>query len=147
MNEQYGIDDLQEVKLRDDHAFLQIKETLTRVGIANFDTKTIYQSCHILQKRGLYYIVHFKELFLLDGKCTRDHFTQDDKARRDQVVELLQTWGLCSPLNEVEPHDHVKLFVLKHRESKELTLNDKGDMIPLWTKESKYSIGENHDES
>jgi len=139
----YGIEDLMEVELRDDNAFLQVVETLTRIGLANFKTKTIYQSCHLLQKRGKYYIVHFKEMFALDGNCTRAHFTAEDKERRNRISVLLADWGLIRPMCEIEVKEgdgRVKVFVLKHREAMERDENHN----PIWTKVSKYKIGGAH---
>jgi len=140
----YGIEDLMEVELRDDETFLQVIETLTRIGIANFKTKTLFQSCHLLQKRGKYYIVHFKELFALDGNCTRDHFNDTDHQRRNRIAKLLSDWGLIrvkEPFDVVEGEQRVKVFVLKHAEAKETDEN--GD--PIWTLVAKYTIGDVHE--
>lgn len=110
--------------------FLKIKETLTRVGIATRDN-TLYQSCHILHKRGLYAIVHFKEMFILDGR-TAD-LTEDDIGRRNTIVDLLAQWGLISVLDQStiqSPRTALnKIKVVKFR--------DKG----AWTLVAKYNIG------
>ncbi len=85
-----NLSDLVEVKLEHPDDFLKIRETLSRIGVASRKDKTLYQSCHILHKQGKYYIVHFKEMFLLDGK--RSDFTEDDKARRNTIANLLHEW-------------------------------------------------------
>ena len=87
-----NITDLVEVTLKEVDDFLKVRETLTRIGVASKKEQTLYQSCHILHKRGQYYIVHFKELFALDGKPT--DITENDLARRNAIVKLLQDWGL-----------------------------------------------------
>lgn len=86
-----------EVNFKNETDFLKIKETLTRMGIASRKEKKLYQSCHILHKQNKYYIVHFKELFALDGKQT--DFTSEDLARRNKITQLLQDWGLLSVIN------------------------------------------------
>ena len=83
-----------EVKLPDPQAFLKVKETLTRIGVASKKDKTLYQSCHILHKQGHYYLVHFKEMFMLDGKQT--DFSEEDKGRRNTIANLLAEWGLVT---------------------------------------------------
>ena len=87
-----------EVGLKNEDDFLKVRETLTRIGVASRKDKTIYQSCHILHKQGRYYIVHFKELFALDGKPTT--FSDNDKARRNTIANLLDEWGLVDLLSE-----------------------------------------------
>lgn len=87
-----------EIELITPDDFLKIRETLTRIGIANNTTQTLVQSCHILQKRGRYYITHFKELLALDGLCVT--FTQDDIDRRNDIAVLLENWGLCRIVNK-----------------------------------------------
>lgn len=125
------IDSLVEVKLSNDESFLKIKETLTRMGIASRKDKKIYQSCHILHKQGKYYVVHFKELFMLDGK-TND-FSEEDEGRRNTIVKLLEEWGLLEIVNPesckepTAPLSQVK--ILPHREKDE------------WELVAKYSIG------
>jgi len=126
-------DDMVEITLPDDEMFLQVKETLERIGIANFREKKLYQSCHILQKRGRYYIVHFKEMFALDGK--KSHITEEDMYRRNHIASLLQDWGLVTlvrPVEVLEGEERVKVFVLKHSEKQD------------WEQISKYTIGGNH---
>lgn len=125
------VETLLEVKLNKDEDFLKIKETLTRVGVASRKEKKLYQSCHILHKRGSYYIVHFKELFLLDGK--ESDFTDDDRGRRNTIAQLLEEWGL---LTIVEPSAYQEpkaamnqIKILPHKE--------KAD----WVLESKYTVG------
>ena len=125
------IDTLVEVLLLHDENFLKIKETLTRIGIASRKDKKIYQSCHILHKQGKYYIVHFKELFMLDGKI--NNFDEEDKARRNTIVNLLEEWKLIKTVDSastqapVAPLSQIK--ILAHKE--------KGD----WELVAKYSIG------
>jgi len=119
-----------EVSLPESDSFLQVKETLERIGIANFREKKLYQSCHILQKKGKYYIVHFKEMFALDGK--KYSLTKEDIYRRNHIANLLSDWGLVelkSPVELVEGKDRPKVFVLKHSEKSE------------WELVSKYTIG------
>ena len=82
------LESLIEVKLGHEEDFLKVKETLTRIGVASRKDQTLYQSCHILHKQGRYYIVHFKEMFVLDGKPS--NFSEEDKGRRNKIVELLQ---------------------------------------------------------
>ena len=119
-----------EVELREPDDFLKVRETLTRIGVASRKEKKLYQSCHILHKQGKYYIVHFKELFALDGK--KANLSLNDVQRRNRIVQLLGDWGLVSINNketiaEVAPLSQIK--VLAYREK-----ND-------WTLESKYNIG------
>ena len=91
------LEKLVEVTLPNEESFLKVKETLTRIGIASKKEQKLYQSCHILHKQGKYYIVHFKELFMLDGKI--NDFSEEDKARRNTIVKLLEEWSLVTPLN------------------------------------------------
>ena len=125
------IDSLVEVTLPDDKKFLMIKETLTRVGVASRKESKLYQSCHILHKQGKYYIVHFKELFMLDGK-TND-FSEEDMGRRNTIVKLLEEWGLIVPVNPakiVEPQAPLsQIKIISHKEK------DQWELVP------KYSIG------
>ena len=86
------VQDLIEIKLKQEDDFLKVKETLTRIGVASRKEKTLFQSCHILHKKGKYYLVHFKELFALDGKPS--NFSSDDIARRNTICNLLGEWGL-----------------------------------------------------
>jgi hypothetical protein len=124
------IESLIQVELEQQEDFLKIKETLTRIGVASKKDKTLYQSCHILHKQGLYYIVHFKELFMLDGKPS--NFSDEDKLRRNTIATLLEQWGLLKikSINNVEglaPISQVK--ILSHKEKDE------------WELVAKYNIG------
>lgn len=125
------VNSLIEVKIAEEQDFLKIKETLTRIGVASRKEKKIYQSCHILHKQGRYYIVHFKELFLLDGKPS--DFSFEDKGRRNTIVKLLEEWNL---LKVVEPKQ-VENPTANLNQIKILPFKDKND----WILESKYNIG------
>jgi len=118
-----------EVTLKEPDDFLKVRETLTRVGVASRKERKLYQSCHILHKRGKYYIVHFKELFALDGKPT--NITSNDVQRRNRIAKLLSDWGLV----EISGEDTGDLAPLN--QIKVLSFKDKGE----WTLESKYNIG------
>ena len=118
-----------EVTLKEPDDFLKVRETLTRVGVASRKERKLYQSCHILHKRGKYYIVHFKELFALDGKPT--NITYNDVQRRNRITKLLSDWGLV----EISGEDTGDLAPLN--QIKVLSFKDKGE----WTLESKYNIG------
>ena len=125
------IDSLVEVALSSEEDFLKIKETLTRIGVASRKDKKLFQSCHILHKQGRYYIVHFKELFSLDGKPS--NFSDDDKARRNTIINLISEWGLVKLINPqksstpIAPFSQVK--VIAHKEKNE------------WELIAKYNIG------
>jgi hypothetical protein len=123
------IDNMIEIELDEPDAFLKIKETLTRIGIASKKTQTLWQSCHILHKRGFYYIVHFKELFALDGKPTE--FTEEDINRRNYNANLLQSWGLLKLKSEAPVNPDIKVGV------KIVQYNEKFN----WELVTKYSIG------
>ena|SRR5688572_27488302 len=123
----YGV----EVSFDDRSNFLKIKETLTRIGIASKKEKTLYQSCHILHKQGRYAIVHFKELFALDGKQT--NFTEEDEARRNTIVSLLSEWKLLSILDP----EKVKEPRATLSNIKVIAFKDKAE----WNLEAKYQIG------
>ena len=119
-----------EVVLKEPDDFLKVRETLTRIGVASRKEKKLYQSCHILHKQGRYYIVHFKELFALDGK--KANLSTNDVQRRNRIVQLLSDWGLISisakeTIADVAPLSQIKV----------LSYKEKGD----WTLESKYNIG------
>ena len=117
-----------EVTLKEPDDFLKVRETLTRIGVASRKERKLYQSCHILHKRGKYYIVHFKELFALDGKPT--NITPNDVQRRNRIAKLLSDWGLIDISGEVEdlaPLNQIKV----------LSFKDKGE----WILETKYNIG------
>lgn len=120
-----------EITLKKDDDFLKVKETLTRIGVASKKDKTLYQSCHILHKRGRFSIVHFKELFVLDGK--KSDISENDIARRNTIANLLSQWGLINivtPLTQVDPVASLnQIKVVKHSEK------------PQWNLIAKYSIG------
>ena len=122
--------DMVEVVLGEPDDFLKVRETLTRIGVASRKEKKIYQSCHILHKQGKYYIVHFKELFALDGKKT--NLSLNDVQRRNRIVQLLSDWGLITVVNADQIADLAPLNQIKV-----LSLKEKND----WTLESKYNIG------
>jgi len=119
-----------EVILKEPDDFLKVRETLTRIGVASRKEKKLYQSCHILHKKGKYYIVHFKELFALDGKPS--NLTDNDLQRRNRIAKLLSDWGLIEVVTVVEEDQLAPLNQIKV-----LSFKDKGD----WTLESKYNIG------
>tara|TARA_A100001515_G_scaffold141870_1_gene139535 strand:+ start:3588 stop:4013 length:426 start_codon:yes stop_codon:yes gene_type:complete len=120
-----------EVSLSEPDDFLKIKETLTRIGVASKrDSQTLFQSCHILHKQGRYFIVHFKELFMLDGKPS--NFSEEDLARRNTIATLLSDWGLLDVLNTERSLERTSL-----RNIKIISHRDKND----WNLEAKYSIG------
>lgn len=119
-----------EIKLKNPEDFLKVKETLTRMGIANNKDKVLYQSCHILHKQEKYYIVHFKEMLKMDGRQVE--FTEEDETRRDSITWLLEDWGLIeitqgqrSFMKELTNNFRVISFKQKHE----------------WTLKSKYTIG------
>ena len=123
-------DSMIEVALSEPDDFLKVRETLTRIGVASRKEKKLYQSCHILHKQGRYYIVHFKELFALDGK--RANLTINDVQRRNRISQLLADWGLISikesaKISDIAPLNQIKV----------LSYKDKGD----WILETKYNIG------
>jgi len=126
-----SLDSLVEVRIAEEEDFLKIKETLTRIGVASRKEKKLYQSCHIFHKQGKYYIVHFKEMFAIDGKPS--NFSDEDKGRRNKIAELLQDWGL---LKVVEP-ELVKEPVASMSQIKILSHKEKHD----WTLETKYNMG------
>ena len=119
-----------EVTLKEPDDFLKVRETLTRIGVASRKERKLYQSCHILHKRGKYYIVHFKELFALDGKHA--NLTLNDVQRRNRIARLLADWGLISIVKETDVEDIAPLNQIKV-----LSYKDKGD----WILEQKYNIG------
>ena len=126
----WSSDQMIEISLGEPDDFLKVRETLTRIGVASRKEKKIYQSCHILHKQGRYYIVHFKELFALDGKHA--NLTQNDVQRRNRIVQLLVDWGLVDILNADKIQDIAPLNQIKV-----LSYKDKGD----WILETKYNIG------
>ena len=125
------VDSLVEVLLASEEDFLKIKETLTRIGVASRKDRKLFQSCHILHKQGKYYIVHFKELFALDGKPS--NFSEDDVARRNTIVNLLAEWELIKLVNPQKSSEPVAPFsqvkVITHKEKDE------------WELVAKYNIG------
>ena len=132
---QWTTDSMIEVGLKEPDDFLKVRETLTRIGVASRKEKKLYQSCHILHKQGKYYIVHFKELFALDGK--KANLSLNDVQRRNRIVQLLGDWGLVSinvkeSIADVAPLSQIKVLAYK----------EKGD----WTLESKYNIGKKKEE-
>ena len=127
---QWSQDQMVEVLLNEPDDFLKVRETLTRIGVASRKEKKLYQPCHILHKQGRYFIVHFKELFALDGKHA--NLTVNDVQRRNRIVRLLADWGLISIVDEdlvseIAPLNQIKVLAYK----------DKSD----WVLETKYNIG------
>lgn len=127
-----NISDLVEVKLIEEDDFLKVRETLTRIGVASKKDKILYQSCHILHKQGRYYIVHFKELFALDGKPT--DICENDLARRNTITKLLEDWGLIEIVNNKKVDDPEPIYlsqikIISHKEKSE------------WELVPKYNIG------
>ena len=125
------VDSLVEVRLGEQDDFLKVKETLTRIGVASRKEQALYQSCHILHKQGKYYIVHFKELFMLDGKPA--NFSDDDKGRRNTIASLLEEWGLIRIVDQ----ESVKDPKLPLNQIKILPFKEKNE----WRLVSKYNIG------
>ncbi len=126
-------DDMLEVTLNEPDDFLKVRETLSRIGVASRKERKLYQSCHILHKQGRYYIVHFKELFALDGKHT--NLSENDISRRNTIVNLLNDWGLIGVENKAEPAAPLsQIKVLSFREKNE------------WTLETKYNIGKKRED-
>ena len=117
-----------EVGLKEPDDFLKVRETLSRIGVASRKERKLYQSCHILHKQGRYYIVHFKELFALDGKKT--NLSENDIARRNTITNLLKDWGLINIIGEVKE-------VAPLSQIKVLSFSEKSE----WTLETKYNIG------
>ena len=127
---QWSRESMVEVKLSQPDDFLKVRETLSRIGVASRKEKKLYQSCHILHKQGKYYIVHFKELFALDGKTA--NLTQNDVQRRNRIAHLLSDWGLITVVN-----DESILDIAPLNQIKVLAYKDKSD----WILEQKYNIG------
>ena len=122
-----------EVKLNEPDDFLKVRETLSRIGVASRKERKLYQSCHILHKQGRYFIVHFKELFALDGKPT--NLTQNDVERRNTIAGLLQDWELVEIMGMNEPRAPLsQIKILSYKEKDE------------WTLETKYNIGKKREE-
>ena len=121
-------EDMLEVTIKQPDDFLKVRETLTRIGVASRKTNTLFQSCHILHKQGRYFIVHFKELFALDGKGT--NISENDVSRRNSIASLLSDWGLVEIIGDSEPKAPLsQIKVISFKEKHE------------WTLETKYNIG------
>ena len=127
---QWTKDDMVEVQLKEPDDFLKVRETLTRIGVASRKEKKLYQSCHILHKKGQYYIVHFKELFALDGK--KANLSENDFQRRNRIIKLLSDWGLVDVVDESTILDAAPLSQIKV-----IAYKEKSE----WNLESKYNIG------
>ena len=127
---QWSQDQMVEIFLSEPDDFLKVRETLTRIGVASRKEKKLYQSCHILHKQGRYFIVHFKELFALDGKYA--NLTVNDVQRRNRIARLLSDWGLITVVNEDDVMDIAPLNQIKV-----LPYRDKNE----WVLEQKYNIG------
>jgi hypothetical protein len=125
------VENMVEVRLKKEDDFLKIRETLTRIGVSSRKNKTIYQSCHILHKQGRYYIVHFKELFALDGKPS--NFGEEDMGRRNTIANLLAEWGLVELVEENKSSEPTaplsQIKILPHKEKNE------------WNLVAKYNLG------
>ena len=126
-----SVENLVEVELAEKNDFLKVRETLTRIGVAAKNQNVLYQSCHILHKQGRYYIVHFKELFALDGKPS--NITENDIARRNTIANLMEEWGLVKLVNPVKSSEPVaplsQIKILPHKDKHE------------WELVAKYNIG------
>ena len=130
----FNKDQMLEVTLKEPDDFLKVRETLSRIGVASRKEKKLYQSCHILHKQGKYYIVHFKELFALDGKET--NLTENDISRRNRIASLLKDWGLIEVVGEIaemSPLSQIKIISFKEKSE--------------WNLETKYNIGKTRDEN
>ena len=126
-----NIDDMVECTLAEPDDFLKIRETLTRIGVASRKDKTLFQSCHILHKQGRYFIVHFKELFILDGKPT--NYSENDQARRNTIANLLVEWSLIQLVNS----EQTSTLVVPLNQLKILSYKEKEE----WVLTAKYNIG------
>ena len=126
---QWSPDKMVEILLSEPDDFLKVRETLTRIGVASRKEKKLYQSCHILHKQGKYFIVHFKELFALDGK--KANLSINDVQRRNRIIQLLSDWGLITTVNEdtldIAPLNQIKVISYKEKNN--------------WVLETKYNIG------
>ena len=130
IEEKWNANEMVEVKLREPDDFLKVRETLTRIGVASRKDMKLYQSCHILHKQGRYFIVHFKELFALDGK--EANLEENDFQRRNTITKLLEDWGLISVVNKDLVADQAPLSQIKVLSHKE---KDQWELVP------KYNIG------
>lgn len=126
-----SVENLLEITLKEEDDFLKVRETLTRIGVASKKEKKLYQSCHILHKKGKYYIVHFKELFALDGKTT--DFDENDLGRRNTIAKLLEEWGLISLVNK----NAIDAPTVSLSQIKILSYSERNE----WELIAKYSIG------
>ena len=133
---QWSPESMLEVSLKEPDDFLKVRETLTRIGVASRKDKKLFQSCHILHKQGRYFIVHFKELFALDGK--HSNLSENDLQRRNTIAQLLADWGLISIVNSDIAENKAPLSQIKV-----ISFKDKGN----WTLETKYNIGKKVDEA
>lgn len=133
-----SIIDLVEVTLKEKDDFLKVRETLTRIGVASKKEKILYQSCHILHKQSKYYIVHFKELFALDGKPT--DITENDLSRRNAIVNLLEDWGLIKIVDKKQTENPPPIFL---SQVKIISHKEKND----WQLVPKYNIGKRSNQS
>ena len=133
-NVKWSRDNMLEITLKQPDDFLKVRETLSRIGVASRKEKKLYQSCHILHKQGKYYIVHFKELFALDGKET--NLSENDIGRRNRIASLLSDWGVVSVLGQLEP-------IAPLSQIKIIAFKEKND----WTLETKNNIGKSKDSS
>jgi len=133
---QWSPESMLEVSLKEPDDFLKVRETLTRIGVASRKDKKLFQSCHILHKQGRYFIVHFKELFALDGK--HSNLSDNDIQRRNTITQLLADWGLISMINPDVANDKAPLSQIKV-----IAFKDKNN----WTLETKYNIGKKVDET
>ena len=129
----WGPADMLEVTLNEPDDFLKVRETLSRIGVASRKERKLYQSCHLLHKKGKYYVVHFKELFALDGK--KSSLTDNDIERRNTIAGLLSDWGLVGMVGEAEPRAPLSQI-------KVLSFSEKDE----WILETKYNIGKKKDE-
>jgi hypothetical protein len=131
-----NLGELIEVRLSEPDDFLKVKETLSRIGVASKKENTLYQSCHILHKQGKYYIVHFKQLFLLDGKTS--DFSDEDRGRVNTISNLLSEWGLVTLVDQSKSEDPIaplsQIKIISHREKSE------------WNLVTKYNIGKKRKE-
>ena len=127
-NGKWSRDNMLEITLKQPDDFLKVRETLSRIGVASRKEKKLYQSCHILHKQGKYYIVHFKELFALDGKET--NLSENDIGRRNRIASLLSDWGLVSVLGQLEP-------IAQLSQIKIIAFKEKSE----WNLQAKYNIG------
>ena len=135
LNNTWHPEKMLEIQLKEPDDFLKVRETLTRIGVASRKDKKLFQSCHILHKQGRYFIVHFKELFALDGKFT--NFSENDLERRNTIAQLLGDWGLVTILNKEDIQNKAPLSQIKV-----LAFKEKDE----WDLQAKYNIGKKVDD-